>query len=257
MTTPNIGESGFGFLARLASKPSFLNIEPRLFPNGLLAKETVEICGETSTGKTILMSQLMTKCLLPPTVGGLGISILFLNTDHHFLVSKLSSLMLHILKNNWRKSDEEAKKIVYNSLANLTTINCYDYSQLLISLHSLDLTLLNEAISLMMIDSISSFYWLHRERNGLCTLDHYVKYLLKIIHKRTFQAKVSLIYTKTCETGSNARERPHCTAEPTPERINYRVTLESCEKEFFCKIETSRDQENLHYRISGDGVHWL
>ncbi|THK32923.1 x-ray repair cross complementing protein 2 [Diachasma alloeum] len=258
METQTTAESGFGFLVRLASRPRFLNIETKLFPNGLLAKQTVEICGDTSTGKTLLLSQLMTKCLLPPVVEGLGIRILLLNTDHHFLVSKLFKLMSSILKNNWGKSDAEAEKIIRESLSNLTIINCYDYSQLMVSLHSLDLMLLKEeAVSLMMIDSISSFYWVHRERNGLCTLDHYVKNLLRIIQKHTFQANVPLIYTKSCETGWNVRERINCTTEPTPESINHRITLESNDRGFNCRVETSSEQENFHYRITDDGVHWL
>ncbi|XP_063984401.1 DNA repair protein XRCC2-like [Diachasmimorpha longicaudata] len=258
METQRTAESGFGFLARLASKPRFLNIETKLFPNGLLSKQTVEICGDTSTSKTLLLSQLMTKCLLPPAVGGLGVKILLFNTDHHFLMIKLFTLMSGILKNNWGKSDDEADEMIRDSLSNLTIINCYNYSQLMVSLHSLDLILLrNGAVSLMMMDSISSFYWVHRERNGLCSLEHYVKGLLKIVQKHTLQANVSLIYTKSCETGFTVRERINCTTEPIVESINHRIILEIENREFNCRVETSREQENMRFRITDDGIQWL
>lgn len=258
MTTQKTAESGFGFLVRLASKPSFLNIEPKLFPNGLLAKQTVEICGETSTGKTLLLTQLITKCILPSSVDGLGTSIILLNTDQHFQISRLSNMMLSILKNNWNKSNDEAERIIDESLANLTVISCYDTCQFMVSLHALDLMLLKDkSVNLLIVDSISSFYWLHRERNGLCTLDSYVKQLLKIIQKHAFQANVSVIYTKSCETGPHVRERINCTSQPTLESVNYRVTLENNNNtKFCCKVETSSDREIIPYIINDNGLHW-
>lgn len=70
-------ESGRQLLARLSSRPSLKGLDERLLgPNGPLPQDVIEIVGETSVGKSVLVLQWVARAILSPPRGGLGMNVM-------------------------------------------------------------------------------------------------------------------------------------------------------------------------------------
>ncbi|KAJ9597124.1 hypothetical protein L9F63_026985 [Diploptera punctata] len=181
-------ESGLQLLARLSSRPDIHGLDEKLFSGGLHFGDVVEITGDIGSGKTLLITQLLAKCLLPKSmfeidIGGLGAGAIIINSDHHFqllkLVSIMESTLLKIRKPKSNNSEENQQldsstieKIIKTALANLIVLNCYDRVQLLVTFHSLDNILSsNKNISLIVVDSLSAFNWQDIVISGIHKMD--------------------------------------------------------------------------------------
>ena len=57
----------------------------------------MELHGTEGTGKTELLYHLLVRCLLPEDAGGLGVEVVFLDTDHHFDMLRLVTVLEHRL----------------------------------------------------------------------------------------------------------------------------------------------------------------
>lgn len=260
-------ESGSELLARLCARPSLTGLESLLFADGPSRRETVELCGNLSSGKTLLLTQLIAKCILPPdcdglTIQGRDVAVLLINTDHHFRVSKLIELMLGIVEaaceREYFEYDEETitELIITPSLENLTVVSCYDNAQFKITLNSLDGILeKNSRIGLIAVDSVSSFYWQDRETGGVWIMDQYVKNILKIIQKHVFQYKIVTIYTRPDDFASKGQSKAiEIALEPSSEKINYRINFK---RGNLCLIETALGKVEVRFKIDGKGITWL
>lgn len=70
-------ESGRQLLARLSSRPSLKGLDERLLgPNGPSPQDVIEIVGETSVGKSVLVLQWVARAILSPPRGGLGMNVM-------------------------------------------------------------------------------------------------------------------------------------------------------------------------------------
>ena len=66
-------ESGQKLLARLSCRPSLCGLDVRLFgTEGPLSRDVIEITGEASVGKSMLVLQWIARAILSPPRGGLG-----------------------------------------------------------------------------------------------------------------------------------------------------------------------------------------
>ncbi|XP_076352266.1 X-ray repair cross complementing 2 [Tachypleus tridentatus] len=151
-------ETGSQLLARLCSRPSLAKLEPALFPD-LSGEYVVEISGKSGAGKSELFYHFIVWCILPPSwqgteLGGLSAGVVLVDTDHHFNLLRLVTVL------------EKTKKVtifIQECLQMLTVVRCWNSEQLLLTLHSLDSVIGSNAnISLLLIDSVSAFYWLDR-----------------------------------------------------------------------------------------------
>ena len=266
-------ESGMQLLARLSKscKTSLQGLDNNLFPEGLQAKQTIEISGNPGCGKTLLLTQLIASCILPSeynqvSINGFNMNVLFINTDHHFRVSKLSEMMRNIIKNSFKNqeklSEANLKQIIEISLKNLLIINCSDYNQFLCTLYSLpDIFNSNSKIGLVALDGISAFYWQDRElgnANSL-TINSYLSYILTLIQESAFQFNVKTIFTKHVEFVSKGKSVSECVSKPTLGEVNHRINLlkEIDSSVGLCKVETTDCQRSFEYETSEEAIKWL
>uniref|UniRef100_A0A3B3CWK5 RecA family profile 1 domain-containing protein n=1 Tax=Oryzias melastigma TaxID=30732 RepID=A0A3B3CWK5_ORYME len=148
-TRAGMNESGTQLLARLEARRCLKDIEPRLFSEdeGPQHGEVVELYGAEGTGKTELLYHLLCRCVLPEAAGGLEVDVLFVDTDYSLDMLRLVTLR--------------------SSLSRLLVVHCSSSSQLLLTLHYLETTLNSRpSLALLLIDSISAFYWLDRCEGG-------------------------------------------------------------------------------------------
>ncbi|KAM9331937.1 DNA repair protein XRCC2 isoform 2-T2 [Pholidichthys leucotaenia] len=165
-----MSESGAQLFARLESRRSLKDIEPRLFPDdgGPAHGEVVEIYGTEGTGKTELLYHLLCRCVLPQEVGGLEVDVVFVDTDYSLdmlrLVSILDGRLTAALSTSASGPDESTLR---SCLARLLVVHCSSSSQLLLTLHFLETTLSSRpSVALLLIDSVSAFYWPDRCEGG-------------------------------------------------------------------------------------------
>ncbi|KAM6953836.1 DNA repair protein XRCC2 [Aplochiton taeniatus] len=162
-------ENGAQLFARLEGRRSLKDIEARLFPEdgGPDHGEVVELHGLEGSGKTALLYHLVCRCVLPQRCGGLELQAVFIDTDHHFdmlrLVTILENRLAHYAQGDADSSEEEVREC----LSRLLVVHCSSSSQLLLSLHYLETSFCSRpALSLLLLDSISAFYWMDRCGGG-------------------------------------------------------------------------------------------
>lgn len=159
-----------------------------MFPMGLKGKGVVELYGNEGCGKTELLLHIACSLILPKSwkgwsFSGSGASVLFIDTDYKFsilhLVSLLEKRITNVIESNKPTSSsensnslpkpncEEIEKLVKDSLKRLYVLQCKSSLQLLATLHDLETMISNNPdICVIMIDSISAFYWLDRCNGG-------------------------------------------------------------------------------------------
>ncbi|KAM7389983.1 hypothetical protein PAMA_008251 [Pampus argenteus] len=117
-----------------------------------------------------MLYHLLCRCVLPVVAGGLEVDVVFVDTDYSLdmlrLVSILDSRLNAALStsSHYMASDETT---LHLCLARLLVIHCSSSSQLLLTLHFLETSLSSRpSLALLLIDSISAFFWLDRCKGG-------------------------------------------------------------------------------------------
>uniref|UniRef100_A0A672HA65 RecA family profile 1 domain-containing protein n=1 Tax=Salarias fasciatus TaxID=181472 RepID=A0A672HA65_SALFA len=190
-----MNESGAQLLARLEARRSLKDIEPRLFPDGggPESGEVVELFGTEGTGKTELLYHLLCRCVLPEAAGGLQVDVVFVDTDYSLDMLRLVSVLdgrlnagdatrlsLRTPRFPWTGEPQQGRtrvseclclcpdeEALSSCLSRLLVVHCSSSSQLLLTLHFLETSLsARPGLSLLLIDSISAFYWPDRSAGG-------------------------------------------------------------------------------------------
>ncbi|KAM6908387.1 DNA repair protein XRCC2 isoform 2-T2 [Lycodopsis pacificus] len=132
--------------------------------------EVVELYGTEGTGKTELLYHLLCRCVLPVASGGLEVDVVFVDTDYSLDMLRLVSILDSRLNAacstgmSCSGSDEAALR---SCLSRLLVVHCSSSSQLVLTLHFLETSLSSRpGLALLLIDSISAFYWLDRCEGG-------------------------------------------------------------------------------------------
>ncbi|XP_041817502.1 DNA repair protein XRCC2 isoform X2 [Chelmon rostratus] len=165
-------ESGAQLFARLEARRCLKDIEPRLFPEdgGPDHGEVVELYGAEGTGKTELLYHLLCRCVLPVATGGLEVEVVFIDTDYSLDMLRLVSILdsrLNAARSTGSPSAGSDEVVLRSCLSRLLVVHCPSSSQLLLTLHFLETSLSSRpGLALLLIDSISAFYWLDRCEGG-------------------------------------------------------------------------------------------
>uniref|UniRef100_A0A8C7E4P8 X-ray repair cross complementing 2 n=1 Tax=Naja naja TaxID=35670 RepID=A0A8C7E4P8_NAJNA len=150
-------------IARLEGRSSLKTLEPCLFAEEgyPIYGDVIEFHGAEGTGKTEMLYHLIARCILPKSSGGLEVSVVFIDTDFHFDMLRLVTLL------EYRSSSRGTEATMKHYLERFFLINCHSSSQLLLSLYSLETMFLSHpSLSLLIIDSMSAFYWIDRASGG-------------------------------------------------------------------------------------------
>lgn len=122
------------------------------------------------TGKTETLYHLITRCIMPVHSGGLEVAVVFVDTDFHFDMLRLVSILEGQLAKHLKESDgseTEPEEGVCSCLRRLSVVHCNSSAQLLLTLHYLENSIsIKPSLDLLIIDSISAFYWVDRYSGG-------------------------------------------------------------------------------------------
>ncbi|TRZ20248.1 hypothetical protein HGM15179_006833 [Zosterops borbonicus] len=155
-------ESGTQLLARLEGRSSLKNLEPYLFAEegSPVHGDVIEFHGPEGTGKTEMLYHLIARCIIPRAEGGLEVEVMFVDTDFHFDMLRLVT----ILENRLAQGTEE---MIKQCLGRLFLVSCSSSTQLLLTLYSLEnLFCAHPSLCVLLLDSLSAFYWIDRSNGG-------------------------------------------------------------------------------------------
>uniref|UniRef100_A0A8D0HPX1 X-ray repair cross complementing 2 n=1 Tax=Sphenodon punctatus TaxID=8508 RepID=A0A8D0HPX1_SPHPU len=141
--------------------------------------DVIEFHGPEGTGKTEMFYHLIARCVIPKSEGGLEIGVLFIDTDYHFDMLRLVTILEHRLS----RSTED---VIKQCLGRLFLVNCNSSTQLLLTLYSLEnLFCSHPSLCLLILDSISAFYWIDRINGGesLSQQEESLKRCAKVLEK--------------------------------------------------------------------------
>lgn len=185
-------ENGVEFLSRIGCENEFEHFERALFSSPLRPPEIIEIMGAAGSGKSLLALSMLANVLLPKSIVGVALNglesgALYIDCDQHFSILHFSDLLERKIKMicyntraQWKKlgdikKNEElltikkeefnnkVKDAVKKCLSRMIYIKCTDSNQLAVTLTCLDSYIKNKHnVCLVVIDSISSFYWRDR-----------------------------------------------------------------------------------------------
>lgn len=97
-------------------------------------------------------------------------AVVFVDTDYHFDMLRLVSVLEGRLAEDCKEGDgseNEPEERLRSCLRRLSVVHCNSSVQLLLTLHYLENTFSSQpSLGLLVIDSISSFYWVDRFNGG-------------------------------------------------------------------------------------------
>ena len=170
------------------------NIAKNLFknPGNLQDGDVVEFIGEQSCGKSSLIQELMITCLLPQSRGGCGCGVVYFDLDCHVDLLQIVS----VIEQKTKASEEEIKLW----LKNLYLLRCNDMSQVVVTLHSIETLLANSKvpIGMIVIDSISSFYWIDAKNKDNYFKEKSLRKVVDVLRNIKEQHRLCVIASTQC-----------------------------------------------------------
>lgn len=188
---------------------------------------------------------LVAGIILPKTwksvnLNGKDASVIFIDNDYKFSILRLVTVMenrIHATLKNAHQAEEnltnDVELLIQKCLSKLSLIRCTNSSELLVTLYSLEQTLLsNPNISVIMIDSISAFYWIDKCNGGesLAAQEKNLTLISEVLSK--FINSFSLIVIATKCALMKKRTREDYNLEKSASNID---RLKNDHQEFLCK----------------------
>lgn len=213
-------ETGNMLFARLGSRPCTENLES-LFFNSLTSGSVIEISGESNSGKTELLYHFIARCIFPSTwkglhLNGLDCGVVFIDSDCHFNMFRLITILesrIIAAQSDFEGTSSLTNAIILSFIKErlklLHIMKCTSSEQLIISLYSLeDMLGCDNVIGIIMIDSLSAFYWVDKMNvmNQWKKLEEYYAKLVSALMKLVLNYSLTLFATKCGFSKSNERE---------------------------------------------------
>lgn len=228
-------ESGLQLLQRLRARPVIKNLMPLLSDE--LTSEIIELIGNTSTGKTLFLTECIAKCITPQCFNGLNSGVVYIDLDGQFDVTKLVTIIKRLIED----ADEE---LIKSCLNKLTLINCYDSPTLFVTFQRLKLFLAEEyQVGLVILDSVSANYWQDSKSGGEKYMDTYVEKIISSLKICVEDFKVPIIFTRQ----SYFRSKP---SDSCLDFINRRILFERLDSGYHATV--TKNNVNICYKFSID-----
>lgn len=257
MNTNFKSESGIDLLQRLAVRPKLLGLQVEIFGlDGPRPGDVIELNERGFSGKTLMLTQWVIKCILPSkwknvTLDGLGVGVVLLSTDHHFSLLHLVSLLERRVKRILREfgglehgtGSLTIEEIRQDSLKRLCIFECFSENQLMFNFCSIKTYILSHPqFSVIAIDSLTAYYWEHRiVSTTMQSLESYCHSLLNNLIDKLRQTNMTIIYCVQQFTRETV-EKEACEGTTTP--FIYSVTMENCDK-LTVSVDDRRNQCNF------------
>lgn len=175
-------ESGVQLFSRLGHKYSLKGINPALFPEGDLDhSQTIEVVTENGVHTSDLFIDFIARCILPSKYNSewQNCGVILVNTEFQVNLFRI----IKVLSFNLKKCNvKNNKQIIEACLKNLTILDCFNKEQFVLTLHNLDQLLQQkENVALLIVDNISSYYWIEKMSKPTLSLYGHSSSVLKLM----------------------------------------------------------------------------
>lgn len=263
-------ECGVKLFTRLLSKkrPTIVSLSPEIIPSdGPKPGDVIEINGDSGTGKTIHLMEMIAQTIIPCDYGGKGAAVIIIDTNSNFHVPLLmpkiiEKHIIHYRTSLCQSTDTEVlaealqnvPDIVFDAMRNIMIFKCYTSSEYELTLLNVTNYLTtNTTVSLLAVDSIATFYWSDMsEREQPIRMDTYHRKKVQELRNLVDEFKLVAVYTRPAEFGSNLTSQSafidykiQLTYTKTPNEIRLA-------RNFFSGQQTSR-----RFSINEFGIEWI
>ncbi|XP_050075164.1 uncharacterized protein LOC126562647 [Anopheles maculipalpis] len=205
-------ESAFTALGRIASgSETTYNLEPSLFPDGGLRDgELIEISGESNSGKSVLCHELIARTILPTSCGGLELGAVLIDCENSYSKAMLLNIMEKHIQNQANPAVArtladpcQLERIQQDALHRLHLLACYSLEQFELTLLALPkLFITHPELTVVLIDSIATFYWSKCTAKNRIRQDTYQRSYCKTFRRLAWKWKKVILLTKPTYFGS-------------------------------------------------------
>ncbi|KFB51083.1 AGAP006734-PA-like protein [Anopheles sinensis] len=190
-------------------------LDATLFPDGgPKPGELVQIHGESNTGKSLLLHELIARVILPGNCGGHETGAVFIDCENSFnrlmLLSVMEKYILNLANPSVAASltPQQIATIQRAALRRLLLVRCYSLEQYELSLVALpDRFLKDTALSYVLIDSVATFYWSKCTEQNLVRMDTFLRTQCKALRRLAEKWNKIVIFTKPSYFASGGTSR--------------------------------------------------
>lgn len=226
--------------------PSLVGIlSPQIIPSDAPKPgQIVEISGESDTGKTMLTMDLIAKAIIPNEYGGKGVTVIVIDTNSNYNAHRMikcieNQIYRYISTKNISVviSDEEMKDIASKALEKIKLYFCYSLEEYEMSLlHCKGLITIDKKVSLLVVDSISSYYYFETSDEIPISFDTYAQRKAYELKNLANEFKLVVIYTRLTQFSTFSPLKD--------DRIDYKIHLTCTKKR---QSEQVTRQANNYY----------
>lgn len=242
-----------------------------------------------------MLIHLIANCILPKswkhlTLGGKGICVFMVDTDYHFQLLRLVSVLEHRILNTIKQSGDVSEsfkgdvsdrgeipekyrgfeEFIKSCLTRLYIVRCSNSIQLLATLLSLEnLIATKPEVAVLMIDSIGAFYWLDKCCGGESQTDQELnlKKTVDVLQKYVKEYHLVLIATKHAIFGSSEKSHHEYLCPAWRQLVDYHYVFDrdstghvtsAGARPLFSAQRLCRPQTKAHrFYIQEDGVRFI
>lgn len=274
-------ECGLKLFTRLTSKkrPSLLGLSPETMPSdGPKPGDCIEISGESSTGKTMHAMDLIAQTIIPKEYGGKGATAIVIDTNSNFHVSDQMARFIekHIFHHRslacpaadteMLQNDTEVRNIdniVFEVLKKIQFFKCYSSKEYELTLfYCTNVLMTNTNVSLLVVDSISTFYWNDvGDREPPIRMETYLRRKVQELRNLVDEFKLVAIYTRPMEFGNFTTAKD----DLIDYKVHLKYTKDQSDQSNGPDQSVAREAHNYYsdkqltrkFVINNHGIEWL
>lgn len=190
--------------------------------------------------------QLIIKALLPKNLGGCESTVILIDTESKFMMQRF----LQVFKKFVDSKTFNNQTLIESCISNLFILKCFNLDQYELTLDRLsELISSNAKISLVVLDSIASFYWVQSDLK-FDSYENYLKNYVAKFKKLCDDYLVTFVYTRPSHFNS---------LDIVSLPVNYSIKLDRLdEKSLAMKINKgSNNQICKIFGILQTGIHYI
>lgn len=234
-------ESGVQLFSRVNSKnEKLINLNEKFFGEEDLINSNVEIISDYTTDKNKLLTDFIIRTILPNSLNKnwKNCGLIFINTNFQIGIFQIIKTIDQHLKD---LNVKNRKTIIEESLRNLIILNCFNWTQLEVTIYSLEEKIKKRPnVCTLILDDITSFYWIKKQEQEKLSTLMYSQKVFSLIYSIIKSSNLFFVFGRTENNELNKDKR-------LSQNIDYQIIINKTnETSFEAKVKNYKsDQINL------------
>ncbi|XP_044756686.1 DNA repair protein XRCC2-like [Coccinella septempunctata] len=201
-------ESGVQLFSRVNNRNErLIHLNEKFFGDENLLNMNVEIVSDYSTDRNRLLVDFIIRSILPTTLNKnwKNCGLIFINTNFQIGVFQIIKTMDQHLKD---MNVKNRKQIIEESLQNLILLNCFNWTQLEVTIYSLEEKIKKRPnICTLILDDITAFYWIKKQEQDMLSAFMHSQKVFSLISGIIKSLNLLFVFGRTENNESNQDKR--------------------------------------------------